>query len=213
MGEINNNITYPYISSFIDEILLDLDFLDLRKFAMENKVPIMKSETKAFLVSLLAMKDPKNILEIGTAIGYSSLIFKTYSKARVTSIEVSKEMAAIARNNFKKYNKEVTLINEDAVKALSYLDQGFDFVFIDANKSSYKYYFEKTSKLLDKGGVIVCDNVLFRGEVANDDLVEKRKITIVKRLREFLAYLSQRKDFRTSIIPIGDGISLSIKER
>ena len=173
----------------------------------------MKLESKEFLKSLLAIKRPKSILEIGTAIGYSSLVFDKYSDAKITTIELSEDMAHIAQENFNKYNVDINLINDDAEKALTKLNQGFDFVFIDANKSNYKFYFDYIDKnLLNNGGVIVADNILFRGEVCNDDLVEKRKITIVKRLRNFLAYITRRDDYQTSIIPIGDGISVSVKE-
>lgn len=97
------------------------------------------------------------------------------------------------------------------MKALRSIDQGFDFVFIDANKSSYLDYFKITSKLLNEGGIIVADNVLFRGEVCNDDLIEKRKITLVKNLRKFLAYITNNEDFISSIIPIGDGLTISVR--
>ncbi|WP_276880589.1 O-methyltransferase [Anaerococcus tetradius] len=207
-----NPINREYITSFIDDLLEDMDFLELRKFAEENSVPIMKVETKEFLKSLVKMKNPSSILEFGTAIGYSSLVFEKYSQAKITTIELSEEMANIARDNFEKYNANVNLINDDAKKALTNLNQGFDFVFIDANKSNYKFYFDYVDKnLLNDGGVIICDNILFRGEVCNDDLIEKRKITIVKRLRKFLAYITSRNDYITSIIPIGDGISISCK--
>lgn len=207
-----NPINREYITSFIDDLLEDMDFLELRKFAEENSVPIMKVETKEFLKSLVKMKNPSSILELGTAIGYSSLVFEKYSQAKITTIELSEEMANIARDNFEKYNSNVNLINDDAKKALTNLNQGFDFVFIDANKSNYKFYFDYVDKnLLNDGGVIICDNILFRGEVCNDDLIEKRKITIVKRLRKFLAYITSRNDYITSIIPIGDGISISCK--
>ncbi|KWZ77486.1 O-methyltransferase [Anaerococcus tetradius] len=207
-----NPINREYITSFIDDLLEDMDFLELRKFAEENSVPIMKVETKEFLKSLVKMKNPSSILELGTAIGYSSLVFEKYSQAKITTIELSEEMANIARDNFEKYNANVNLINDDAKKALTNLNQGFDFVFIDANKSNYKFYFDYVDKnLLNDGGVIICDNILFRGEVCNDDLIEKRKITIVKRLRKFLAYITSRNDYITSIIPIGDGISISCK--
>ena len=139
-------------------------------------------------------------------------MFEKYSQAKITTIELSEEMANIARDNFEKYNANINLINDDAKKALTNLNQGFDFVFIDANKSNYKFYFDYVDKnLLNDGGVIICDNILFRGEVCNDDLIEKRKITIVKRLRKFLAYITSRNDYITSIIPIGDGISISCK--
>ncbi|EEI83557.1 O-methyltransferase [Anaerococcus tetradius] len=207
-----NPINREYITSFIDDLLEDMDFLELRKFAEENSVPIMKVETKEFLKSLVKMKNPSSILELGTAIGYSSLVFEKYSQAKITTIELSEEMANIARDNFEKYNANINLINDDAKKALTNLNQGFDFVFIDANKSNYKFYFDYVDKnLLNDGGVIICDNILFRGEVCNDDLIEKRKITIVKRLRKFLAYITSRNDYITSIIPIGDGISISCK--
>lgn len=208
-----NRINNEYISSFIEDIIIDCDFLELRKFAEKENVPIMKLESKEFLKNLLAIKRPKSILEIGTAIGYSSLVFDKYSDAKITTIELSEDMAHIAQENFNKYNVDINLINDDAEKALTKLNQGFDFVFIDANKSNYKFYFDYIDKnLLNNGGVIVADNILFRGEVCNDDLVEKRKITIIKRLRIFLAYITRRDDYQTSIIPIGDGISVSVKE-
>ena len=135
-----------------------------------------------------------------------------YTDAEITTIELDEETANIARDNFSKYNAKINLINKDAQKALSDLNQGFDFVFIDANKSRYMDYFIETSKLLNDGGIIIADNVLFKGMVVNDDYVDKRMITIVKRLRNYLAYVMDRKDFQTTIIPIGDGLTLSIKE-
>ena len=205
------NINYKYSSQFIEDLLEDVDFIELRKYAKENRVPIMNSQTKELLVSLLKIANPKKILEIGTAIGYSSLIFSKYSDAQITTIERDEETAKIANNNFKKYKTSINLINDDAMKALRSIDQGFDFVFIDANKSRYLDYFKITSKLLNEGGIIVADNVLFRGEVCNDDLIEKRKITLVKNLRKFLAYITNNEDFISSIIPIGDGLTISVR--
>ena len=205
------NINYEYTSLFIEDLLNDTDFVDLRKYAIENDVPIMNSQTKELITSILQIAKPKKILEIGTAIGYSSLCFKKYTGADITTIELDTATAEIARNNFKKYNVNVNLINDDAMKALRTIDQGFDFVFIDANKSRYLDYFKITSKLLNKGGIIIADNVLFRGEVCNDDIMEKRKNTLVKRLRNFLAYITDLEEFTTSVIPIGDGLTLSVR--
>ena len=205
------NINYEYTSLFIEDLLNDTDFVDLRKYAIENDVPIMNSQTKELITSILQISKPKKILEIGTAIGYSSLCFKKYTGADITTIELDTATAEIARNNFKKYNVNVNLINDDAMKALRTIDQGFDFVFIDANKSRYLDYFKITSKLLNKGGIIIADNVLFRGEVCNDDIMEKRKNTLVKRLRNFLAYITDLEEFTTSVIPIGDGLTLSVR--
>lgn len=206
-------INYPHTSNYLLNIIEDRDFLDLRSYAVNNNVPIMNIESKEFIKSILAIKRPKTILEIGTAIGYSSLVFYKYTKAKITTIELDKNTAIIAKNNFKKYDAPINLINDDAMKALTTLNQGFDFVFIDANKAHYQDYFQICSGLLNDGGVIIADNVLFKGMVLNDNLVDKRMITIVKRLRNYLAYVYDRKDFKTSIIPIGDGLTLSVKEK
>ena len=205
------NINYNHSSQFIEDLLEDVDFIELRKYAEENRVPIMNSQTKELLVSLIKIAKPKKILEIGTAIGYSSLIFSKYSDAQITTIELDENTAKIANDNFRKYKTNIKLINDDAMKALRNIDQGFDFVFIDANKSRYLDYFKITSKLLNEGGIIVADNVLFRGEVCNDDLIEKRKITLVKNLRKFLAYITHNEDFISSIVPIGDGLTISVR--
>ena len=205
------NINYKHTSQFIEDLLNDTDFVDIRKYAKENNVPIMNSQTKELIISILQIKKPKSILEIGTAIGYSSICFSKYTDAEITTIELDKKTASIAKENFKKYNVNVNLINDDAMKALRNINQGFDFVFIDANKSRYLDYFKMTSKLLNKGGIIIADNVLFRGEVCNDDIMEKRKNTLVKRLRNFLAYITDLEGFTTSVIPIGDGLTLSVR--
>lgn len=205
------NINYNHIVDYLNDIYIDEDFIDVRNYGIENNIPIMKLETKEFLKTLISMSKPKSILEIGTAIGYSSLLFSKYSNARITSIEKNSKMAEIAKSNFSKYNKKINLINMDAKKALNNFNQGFDFVFIDANKSQYEYYFNKSLELLNKNGLIVCDNILFRGEITNDNIVNKRHITMVKRLRKFLSYITNLDDYVTSIIPIGDGISLSTR--
>lgn len=205
------NINYNHIIDYLNNIYIDEDFIEIRNYGIKNNVPIMKKESKEFLKTIISMSKPKNILEIGTAIGYSSLLFSKYSNAKITTIEKSSKMADIANSNFKKYNKEINLINMDAKKALSNLNQGFDFVFIDANKSQYEYYFNKSLKLLNENGLIVCDNILFRGEVTNDDIINRRHITMVKNLRKFLSHITNLDDYVTSIIPIGDGISLSTR--
>lgn len=205
------NINYNHIVDYLNNIYIDEDFIELRNYGIENNIPIMKLETKEFLKTLISISKPKNILEIGTAIGYSSLLFSKYSNANITTIEKSKKISEIAKANFSKYNKKINLINMDAKKALNNFNQGFDFVFIDANKSQYEYYFNESLKLLNENGLIVCDNILFRGEITNDDLINRRHITMVKNLRKFLSHITNLDDYVTSIIPIGDGISLTTR--
>lgn len=205
------NINYNHIVDYLNNIYIDEDFIELRNYGIKNNIPIMKLETKEFLKTLISISKPKNILEIGTAIGYSSLLFSKYSNANITTIEKSKEISEIAKANFSKYNKKINLINMDAKKALNNFNQGFDFVFIDANKSQYEYYFNESLKLLNENGLIVCDNILFRGEITNDDLINRRHITMVKNLRKFLSHITNLDDYVTSIIPIGDGISITTR--
>lgn len=205
------NINYNHIVDYLNNIYIDEDFIELRNYGIENNIPIMKLETKEFLKTLISISKPKNILEIGTAIGYSSLLFSKYSNANITTIEKSKKISEIAKANFSKYNKKINLINMDAKKALNNFNQGFDFVFIDANKSQYEYYFNESLKLLNENGLIVCDNILFRGEITNDDLINRRHITMVKNLRKFLSHITNLDEYVTSIIPIGDGISLTTR--
>ena len=205
------NINYNHIVDYLNNIYVDEDFVELRNFVIENNIPIMKLETKEFLKSLIIIQKPKNILEIGSAIGYSSLLFSKYTGANITTIEKSEKMCEIAKSNFKQYGKDINIINMDAKKALNNINQGFDFVFIDANKSQYEYYFNKALSLLNKNGIIVCDNILFRGQITNDNIINKRDITIVKNLRKFLSHITNLDDYVTSIIPIGDGISISTR--
>lgn len=208
-----NNINCNHTIQFLNDIYLDEDFVEIRKNAIKNNVPIMKLETKEFIKSLILIKQPKRILEIGTAVGYSSLIFSKYSNSKIITIEKSKKMFEEALSNFKKYDTNINIINMDAIKALDTLKQGFDFVFIDANKGHYKYYFDKCIEygLINEKCLIVCDNVLFRGMIANDDIFDKRQTTIIKRLRKFLTYITNIEGYQTSIIPIGDGISITTR--
>lgn len=209
-----DDIICKHTKQFLNDIYIDQDFLEIRLKAINKNVPIMKLETKEFLKSLLLIKKPKSILEIGTAVGYSSLVFSKYSDSKITTIEKSEEMYNIAVENFKNYNEDINIINMDAIKALDCLNQGFDFVFIDANKAHYKNYFDICKdRLLNKDGIIICDNVLFRGSISNDNLYDKRHTTIIKRLRKFLTYITNLDNYHTSIIPIGDGISITSKLR
>lgn len=210
MNNIISNQIYRYLVDLYDNYFLE----ELRIKAEEESIPIIKRESESILITLIKIAKPKKILELGTAVGFSTMLLRKYSNADITSIELSKDNYRKAIENISKYDeiRNYNLINEDAKKALKNLDQGFDFVFIDCDKSHYKEYFDLADKLISKGSIIVCDNVLFKGYVANDDIIDRRMITIVKRLREFLAYITNLKNYSTTIIPIGDGLSVSVKE-
>lgn len=197
---------------FIESLTTEDEFLkDLRKFSKIYHIPIADLEVERFLQFLIKSLRPKKILELGTAVGYSTIHFaRNNFVERVLTVEVREDMASIALSNFKKLGLEskIELRLNDAFEELKNLDEEFDLVFIDAAKGQYKYYFDEAVKHLAKGGIIVCDNVLFKGMVADDSKVVRRKITIVRRLREFLNYVFNDERFFASLLDIGDGVLL-----
>lgn len=194
----------------------DSKLLELEKYAKENHVPIIEAEVANFLNVIVSLQKPKRILELGTAIGYSSIIMNlAYRDAKIITLEKNKEMVEIAEKNIMDFdfNDSINVVQCDAYEYLLDCDEKFDMIFIDAAKGQYLKYFEESMKLINDKGIIVCDNVLFKGMVCDEEALTKRhrKITIVKRLNEFLEYISNLEEYKTSIIPIDDGMSISYK--
>lgn len=214
-----DNINYEYIKDYINSLIKedDQEFENFRKDCLENKRPIIQREVAQFMNVCLNMAKPKRILEIGTNVGYSSMYMcrALDSNVDITSIELNSEIASLARENIKRfgYADNIKVINDDASNALdslalAKLSKKFDFVFIDASKSHYDDFFEKALRIISDDAVIMCDNALYKGLIANDDLVVKRKRTIVRKMRDFLSDVSNDERFVTSLIPIGDGVAL-----
>ncbi|HZJ99241.1 MAG TPA: O-methyltransferase [Tissierellaceae bacterium] len=207
---------------FIEEYLRKLvpkkkDFLiRMEVYAEENHVPIVEPEVAQLIKVLLKSKQAKTILEIGTAIGYSALLMcdALDGKCHITTIERREDMIQLASEfiSDSKYKDSIKIINGDANQVLDDISEKFDLIFMDAAKGQYMEFFNKSMDLLNPGGIIIADNVLFRGMVASDELINRRKITIVKRLREFLKYINEVEGFESAIIPIGDGVALIYKE-
>ncbi len=190
----------------------------VEKEALDSYVPIIRKEMQSFLKVLLAMKKPKRILEVGTAVGFSALLMSEYAPAdcQITTIEKYEKRIPIARKNFKRAGKEtqITLLEGDAMEILKGLTGSFDFIFMDAAKGQYIYYLPEVLRLLEKNGVLVSDNVLQEGEIIESRFaVERRNRTIHSRMREYLYELKHHPLLETSIIPLGDGVSVSIKVR
>lgn len=201
LSEINPEFSEPLIQ-------------ELRAFALNHHIPIMQDEGLHFLVQLIKIKQAKNILEIGTAIGYSALVMAYYSDAMITTIERDKDLyqMAIQHINRAGLKERVDCIFGDA-KDVDIKKSGFDLIFIDAAKSSYIEFFEKYSKLLNPGGIIVSDNLLFRGYVAHPEEIESRnRRQLVKKIDRYNHYLLNHPKFNSYIYAIGDGISVSIKK-
>lgn len=207
-----NQINKDYIEEYLYENLKEKsDFLtSLEKEALENHIPIISPEVGQFLRFLIKLNNPKRVLEVGTAIGFSGLVMLDASKdiEKLVTIEKREDLAEIALKNMEEANekKRVELKVGDALEVLKSMDDTFDFVFIDAAKGHYSEYFEEIKKMITPKGVIVCDNVLYKGMVANDDLVLRRKKTIVKRLRNFIKEVTNLDDYESTLIPMGDGL-------
>lgn len=213
----DDNINYEYIIRYIRETIPETEghIREMEIFAKENDVPISQPESIRMIEILIKMMNAKKILEIGAAIGYSSIRMSLANNARVTTIEISDEMAEIAKENIKKEGLEgkIQLITGDAKDILPEIkdDGTYDIIFIDAAKGQYMEFFPHCMRLLRKGGVLISDNVLYKGMTATDELVVRRKITIVRRLRAYLKMLNETKELSTAILPIGDGVAISFK--
>jgi predicted O-methyltransferase YrrM len=212
------NINEEYIEDYIRSIIpSNKEYLvEIEKYAHENHVPIIEPEVAQLIKVLLKKNKPKKILEVGTAIGYSALIMaeSTSEDTIITTIERNEEMISLANENIKKtpFKDRINIILGDAQDILPQLSDTYDFIFLDGAKGQYLEFFKYCSKYLNPGGIIMSDNVLFKGMVASDELVIRRKKTIVKRLREFLEYINNIEGFVSCVIPIGDGVALTYKE-
>ncbi|MCY6372324.1 O-methyltransferase [Clostridium ganghwense] len=212
-----SGIAHDYMTDYIRELIPQEEGIlkKLEEFAEENRVPIVQKEVANFLKFMINMQKPKKILELGTAIGYSSILMYLSSKSisRITTIERDKKMIQIAEENIKKYGFEnnINILEGECLEVLEKLEDEYDMIFMDAGKGHYNHFLPHCLRLLKKDGVIIADNVLFRGMVASDELVKRRKITIVKRMRSYLDLVSKDKELITSVIPMGDGIAVTTR--
>ena len=185
--------------------------------ALAARVPIIRRETAALLKTLVAAKAPRAILEIGTAVGYSALLMARVMPAdcRITTIEKYEKRIPVARENFRLAGEEerITLLEGDADEILERLKGSyFDFVFMDAAKGQYLAWLPKLMELMPPGALLVSDNVLQDGDIVQSRFaVERRNRTIHARMREYLYTLTHMPEFQTSVVPIGDGVALSVK--
>ena len=211
-------ITQDRISTFINSFDTgNTPFLnELEKYALETNVPIIRPQMQSFLKLLLAIKQPKQTLEVGTAIGFSALLMSEYGpeNCRITTIEKYEKRIPLAKENFKKAGKEeqIVLLEGDAVEILKELDGFYDFIFMDAAKGQYIHFLPDILKLMPIGGLLISDNVLQDGDVLESRYaVTRRDRTIHSRMREYLYALKHNEQLRTDILPIGDGVTVSVK--
>ena len=187
--------------------------LEMEKYAHEYNIPIVTKEVAEYLKFLVKTYKTKNILEIGTAIGYSGILMAKEIKennGKLYTIEIDEERYNLAQENFKKSGlNNIISIKGDALEEVKKIEDRFDFVFIDASKGHYMDFFEDSYKLLNEGGIVFIDNIMFRGYLYKE--YPKRFKTIVKRLDSFIDYLYEREG-RFVLLPFGDGVGLYFKE-
>lgn len=184
--------------------------------ALRDRVPIIQKEMQSFLKVLLMIKRPMRILEVGAAVGFSSILMSEYMPegGHITTIENYDKRIPIARANFKRAGKEeqIDLIEGDALEVMHGLEGPYDLIFVDAAKGQYIHYLPEVMRLLGTDGVLVSDNVLQEGDIIESRFaVERRNRTIHSRMREYLYELKHHDQLQTSIIPLGDGVALSVK--
>lgn len=190
--------------------------MELEEEAHMNYVPIIRRETQSLLKLLLAMNRPKRILEVGTAVGFSALLMEYYNpvNCHITTIENYAKRIPIARENFVRAGKEnvIQLLEGDAAEIMQGLTEPYDFIFVDAAKGQYIHFLPQVLRLLEPGGVLVSDNVLQDGDILESHFaVTRRNRTIHKRMREYLYELTHMDELVTSVLPIGDGVTVSLR--
>ena len=197
----------PGNDSFLDEV---------EREARADQVPIIRKDSQALIKFLMAQSRPRRILEVGCAVGFSALLMARYSPedARITTIEKYEKSIPKARENFAKYDRDgkITLIEGDALEVLSKLKGGYDFIFMDAAKGQYINFLPDCLRILDRGGLLLSDNVLQDGDVFESRFaVTRRNRTIHARMREYLYELKHNEKLNTVILTVGDGMALSVR--
>ena len=191
-------------------------FLDqVEKDALEDRIPIVRKSTQSLLKFLLAVKKPERILEVGTAVGFSALLMSEYGpkECHITTIEKYEKRIPVAKENFRRARREgrITLLEGDASDILRELMGTYDMIFMDAAKGQYIHFLPDILRLLADGGLLVSDNVLQDGDVIQSRFaVTRRNRTIHARMREYLYELKHLPELETVILPVGDGVALSV---
>ncbi len=210
-----DRIVYPYITEYLRKVRRPRDgkLGELEAWARQEGYPVSEPETSDLLEIICRLKNPRNILEIGTCVGFSALLMHSCCGGRITTLDRYEAMYSVAEKNFADFGAEdrITLIKGDAVDILPTLTDKYDLIFIDAAKGQYPVFLENSLRLLAPNGIIIADNIFFNGYVAEGKPDRHRNKTIVTRLDEFITRLEAEKSLKTVLLPISDGVSLSYK--
>jgi len=215
---LDNRVDYSYINAFISGLIKLNDPLltEMKEYAESRHIPIVVPETARFIEMICAIAKPRRVLEIGTAIGFSSIIIAKAldSECIIDTVEVDADMASTATFYIRKagLDKVIRIINGEALDVLQCLDKPYDLIFLDAAKGQYPQFLPHCLRLINVNGILLSDNVLYGGLVAKHGTVEHKHRTIANRLREYLEELFSADSLITTVVPIGDGIAVSYRK-
>lgn len=210
-----SEIVQDYIEDYIRGLIPEGDSLleAFRKCAIADGIPIIHSEVQNYIEILIKSRNINSILEIGTAVGYSASVFVNAMgpRGQIDTVERSLKMVSQANENIEKLgmSHQVNIILGDALEKVETLNKTYDMIFLDGAKAHYIHLLDACLQCLKPGGVLVSDNVLFKGMIASNALVIRRKITIVKRMRKYLEAISNHPQLLTTVLPLGDGLAVS----
>ncbi len=190
--------------------------MEMEEYAKDNNVPIIEKESIAYIMKLIKKQNIKNILEIGSAIGYSTILMASVDPAiTVTTIERDEARYMECLKNVKKANMEekISVVYQDALD-INLVDVSYDLIFIDAAKGQYTNFFEKFKYFLKPGGIIITDNLKFHGYVGNKESIDSKNLRqLVGKLENYIDFLKNNEEFDTEFIDIGDGLSISVRKK
>lgn len=190
--------------------------MEMEEYASSKNVPIIEKKSIAFIMKYIKDHNIKNILEIGSAIGYSAILMASSSKDTfVTTIERDEERYMECLKNVKKcgFDKKINVVFQDALDVNLSEDLKFDLIFIDAAKGQYTKFFEKYKYFLKDGGTIITDNIKFHGYVGSSDKIESKNLkSLVEKIENYIDFLKDNEEFETKFYDIGDGLSVSVKK-
>lgn len=210
-----SNLVQEWIVKYLREKQPDREgkFREIEESALERGFPIIEPEVGNLLNLLVKLHKPKRILEIGAAIGYSTLWLARDLEGELVTIELNEASAREAQDNFDTLGYDnIKLLTGNALEILPTLEGKFDFIFIDAAKGQYPNFLEESLRLINDGGLIIADDVLFKGMIADDRFYHPRYSTLTRRLREYVDTIMDHPLLDSSIIPLGDGLAISIKK-